>query len=169
MKTWRQIEASRERRLWITQVILPIVGFVTTVAMVKPDLYEKAKEKASEITEKIKTKIKQQTEREDSRLNTQGLLFVFAIFTCSFMDTYILKEVLDMFWIGMLVGIVLVIACGLVFVIHYLKKDVGVTVNEWVDIVYRMEGVGHNRDASIVITTNEGTEHEDIDTIYLKK
>ena len=59
MKTWRQIEASRERRLWITQVILPIVGFVTTVAMVKPDLYEKAKEKASEITEKIKTKIKQ--------------------------------------------------------------------------------------------------------------
>ena len=74
-----------------------------------------------------------------------------------------------MFWIGMLVGIILVIACGLVFVIHYLKKDVGVTVNEWVDIVYRMEGVGHNRDASIVITTNEGTEHEDIDTIYLKK
>lgn len=59
MKTWRQIEASRERRLWITQVILPIVGFVTTVAMVKPDIVEKAKEKASEITEKIKTKIKQ--------------------------------------------------------------------------------------------------------------
>lgn len=58
MKTWKQLEASRERRLWITQVILPIVGFVTTVAMIKPDLYEKAKEKASEIKEAIKTKIK---------------------------------------------------------------------------------------------------------------
>lgn len=58
MKTWRQIEASRERRLWITQVILPIVGFVTTVAMVKPDIVEKAKEKASEFKGKIKAQFK---------------------------------------------------------------------------------------------------------------
>ena len=57
-KTWKQIEASRERRLWITQVIIPIVGFVTTVAMIKPDIVEKAKEKASEITEKIKVQFK---------------------------------------------------------------------------------------------------------------
>lgn len=31
-KTYKQIEASRNRRLWITQVILPVAGFVVTVA-----------------------------------------------------------------------------------------------------------------------------------------
>lgn len=56
--TWKQLETSRERRLWLTQVIMPTIGFVTTLAIVRPDLVESAKMKAKEYTEKIKTKFK---------------------------------------------------------------------------------------------------------------
>ena len=56
--TWKQLEAKRERRLWLTQVIMPAVGFVTTVAVMRPDLVEKAKTKAKECTDKVKAKIK---------------------------------------------------------------------------------------------------------------
>lgn len=56
--TWKQLEARRERRLWLTQVIMPAVGFVTTVAVMRPDLVEKAKTKAKECTDKVKAKIK---------------------------------------------------------------------------------------------------------------
>ena len=56
--TWKQLEARRERRLWLTQVIMPAVGFVTTVAVMRPDLVEKAKTNAKECTDKIKTKLK---------------------------------------------------------------------------------------------------------------
>lgn len=56
--TWKQLEAKRERRLWLTQVIMPAVGFVTTLAFMRPDLVENAKAKAKECTDKIKTKFK---------------------------------------------------------------------------------------------------------------
>lgn len=56
--TWKQLEARRERRLWLTQVIMPAVGFVTTVAVMRPDLVEKTKTKAKECTDKVKAKIK---------------------------------------------------------------------------------------------------------------
>ena len=56
--TWKQLEAKRERRLWLTQVIMPAVGFVTTLAFMRPDLVENAKTKAKECTDKIKTKFK---------------------------------------------------------------------------------------------------------------
>ena len=56
--TWKQLEARRERRLWLTQVIMPAVGFVTTVAVMRPDLVEKAKTKAKECADKVKAKIK---------------------------------------------------------------------------------------------------------------
>ena len=56
--TWKQLEAKRERRLWLTQVIMPTIGFVATVAFARPDLVESAKMKAKEHTDKIKTKFK---------------------------------------------------------------------------------------------------------------
>ena len=56
--TWKQLEARREHRLWLTQVIMPAVGFVATVAVMRPDLAEKAKVKAKECADKIKTKLK---------------------------------------------------------------------------------------------------------------
>lgn len=56
--TWKQLEANRERRLWLTQVIMPTIGFVTTLAVMRPDLVENAKLKAKEYTDKIKTKFK---------------------------------------------------------------------------------------------------------------
>lgn len=57
--TWKQLEATRERRLWLTQVIMPTIGFLTTVAVMRPDLVENAKVKAKECADKIKAKIKQ--------------------------------------------------------------------------------------------------------------
>lgn len=53
--TWRQIEASREVRLWISQIIVPTVLSVATVAAI-PEVRQSIKAKASEIKEKIKTR-----------------------------------------------------------------------------------------------------------------
>ena len=53
--TFRQIEASREIRLWITQIIVP-AGLVTAVVMTNPELKEAVTTKCKEVTSKIKSK-----------------------------------------------------------------------------------------------------------------
>lgn len=50
--TRRQIEASREARLWITQVLIPAFG----VAMMIPEAREAVVAKAKEVKDKIKGK-----------------------------------------------------------------------------------------------------------------
>ena len=56
--TYKQIEASREIRLWITQVIVPTLAITTaTVAMV-PELREAATTKFEEVRGKIKFKFR---------------------------------------------------------------------------------------------------------------
>lgn len=55
--TYKQIEASREIRLWIGQVIVPAVTAVATVMYLNPDLRTKTVNKAKEIKYKIETKI----------------------------------------------------------------------------------------------------------------
>lgn len=55
--TRRQIDASRERRLWISQVIIPSLTLVTT-AMAIPEVRETVKAKANEIRFKIESRMK---------------------------------------------------------------------------------------------------------------
>ena len=55
--TYRQIEASREARLWITQVIVPTLMLATTVVMVNPDLKEAVMTKFEDVKGKIKRKL----------------------------------------------------------------------------------------------------------------
>ena len=55
--TYKQIDASREARLWITQVIVPTVMTVG-MAMSIPEFREAVKTKTSEIKEKIRTRTK---------------------------------------------------------------------------------------------------------------
>lgn len=43
--TWKQIEASREARLWITQVVVPLVG----IAAMVPEIRQAAIAKVQEI------------------------------------------------------------------------------------------------------------------------
>lgn len=50
--TRRQIDASREARLWITQVIIPAFG----VAMMIPEAREAVVAKAKEVKDKIMSK-----------------------------------------------------------------------------------------------------------------
>ena len=50
--TYKQIEASREARLWITQVIIPAIG----VAMLIPEAREAVVAKAKEVKDKIMSK-----------------------------------------------------------------------------------------------------------------
>ncbi len=38
---YKQIETSREVRLWATQIILPAVGMATAILIAKPELSEK--------------------------------------------------------------------------------------------------------------------------------
>lgn len=53
--TYKQIEASRELRLWIGQVIVPAVS-VTAVVLANPDVRNAAKEKLNSIKQKIQSK-----------------------------------------------------------------------------------------------------------------
>ena len=51
--TYKQIEASRELRLWITQIVVPVVG----IAMLFPECREVVAAKAKEVGNKIKLKL----------------------------------------------------------------------------------------------------------------
>lgn len=51
--TYKQIEASREVRLWITQVIVPAVA----IALMVPESREAIVAKAREVKDRIKYKI----------------------------------------------------------------------------------------------------------------
>ena len=55
--TYKQIEASREIRLWITQIIVPAAMTVGGL-MLMPGVREPVVAKASEIKNKIRTKFR---------------------------------------------------------------------------------------------------------------
>jgi len=55
--TWKQIEASREARLWISQVVIPAVTTVG-LAMTVPEVRHAVVTKAKSVKESIKHKIK---------------------------------------------------------------------------------------------------------------
>jgi hypothetical protein len=56
--TYKQIETSREIRLWITQVIVPALTVTTAVVTMVPELREAAVTKFNEAKNKIKYKLK---------------------------------------------------------------------------------------------------------------
>lgn len=53
MMSRRQIEASREARLWITQVLLPVVGITMLIPEARNAVVAKVKEVKDKITSKI--------------------------------------------------------------------------------------------------------------------
>jgi hypothetical protein len=53
MMSRRQIEASRETRLWITQVLLPVVGITMLIPEARNAVVAKVKEVKDKITSKI--------------------------------------------------------------------------------------------------------------------
>ena len=50
--TYKQIETSREIRLWVTQIAAPLV----TAAVLIPEVREAAVKKVKEVSEKVKEK-----------------------------------------------------------------------------------------------------------------
>ena len=56
--TYRQIEASREARLWITEVIMPAVLFGATLYAAIPEVRETVNTKVKAVKEQIKSKTK---------------------------------------------------------------------------------------------------------------
>ena len=52
--TYKQIEASRETRLWLSQIVLPIVG----VVMMVPEAREAVVAKVKEVKKNIETTFK---------------------------------------------------------------------------------------------------------------
>lgn len=52
--TRKQIEASREARLWFVQVVMPIAG-VVALCMGNPEIKEKAQDVANKTINKVKT------------------------------------------------------------------------------------------------------------------
>ena len=55
-KSWKQIENSRNNRLWITEVILPIVGMVTILQVSGFDIIGKTTSKVTQVFNKAKQK-----------------------------------------------------------------------------------------------------------------
>lgn len=55
--TYKQIEASREVRLWIGQVIVPAIG-VAAVAMSNSEVRKAVGKKADDVKQFVKTKFK---------------------------------------------------------------------------------------------------------------
>ena len=55
--TRRQIDASRERRLWISQIIIPTLTLVVTTMSI-PEVRNLVKAKATEAKEKIENRMK---------------------------------------------------------------------------------------------------------------
>ena len=55
--TYKQIETSREIRLWITQVILPAVGIGTVLVTTVPEFREAVVTKAKNVKDKIDAKL----------------------------------------------------------------------------------------------------------------
>ncbi len=56
--TYKQIETSREVRLWITQVIVPAVVTVTTVVATVPEVREAVVTKFEELKRKVSLKLR---------------------------------------------------------------------------------------------------------------
>lgn len=55
--TYKQIEASREARLWITQVIIPTLAMAAATVTMVPELREAAVTKFKDVKNKIKYKL----------------------------------------------------------------------------------------------------------------
>lgn len=55
--TYKQLEASREARLWLGQIIIPTVTGVVAL-MTVPEVREAVAAKATEVKERIKAKTK---------------------------------------------------------------------------------------------------------------
>lgn len=56
--TWKQIEASREVRLWVTQIIVPVLGMATAVVVAVPEAREAAVAKFAETKNWLKYKFR---------------------------------------------------------------------------------------------------------------
>lgn len=56
--TYKQIETSREVRLWITQVIVPTLGMATAMITMVPEFRKAAVDKFNNVKSKIKYKLK---------------------------------------------------------------------------------------------------------------
>jgi len=55
---YKQVEASGEARLWLTQVIVPTLALAATVVMVDPELKETVVTKFGEVKSKIKNTLR---------------------------------------------------------------------------------------------------------------
>ena len=58
--THKQIEASREARLWLGQIIVPTVTIVATVAASNPEIRHAVATKAKSVAKSIKSKFKKE-------------------------------------------------------------------------------------------------------------
>lgn len=58
--TWKQIESSREVRMWIKDIVLPAATTFVVLCCAFPEFKKGAKAKASTVRDKIKSKFKKE-------------------------------------------------------------------------------------------------------------
>lgn len=60
--TWKQIETSREVRLWVKEIAIPVVATFAAACYAFPEFRKAVKTKASNMADKIKSKFKKEEE-----------------------------------------------------------------------------------------------------------
>ena len=58
--TWKQIETSREVRMWMKDLVLPAATTFVVLCCAFPDFKNAVKTKASDVKDKIKSKFKKE-------------------------------------------------------------------------------------------------------------
>lgn len=65
--TYKHIEASRNIRLWLVQVVVPVATLTATTLIALPDTRRSISNKAVQIKNTIKNKFKKKSDKSDNR------------------------------------------------------------------------------------------------------
>lgn len=82
--TRKQIEAARERRLWLTQIVVPVTS-TAVAALSIPEVRQTIAAKALRVKAEAQEKISQKVRGNDS-VATLGLSFCYANFASPYME-----------------------------------------------------------------------------------
>lgn len=77
--TYKQIEATREVRLWITQIAVPIVTVAIASGIAIPEVRQAVTTQCSKIGKAISNKLKKKEKKEKEKVNNQDDYSVFHV------------------------------------------------------------------------------------------
>lgn len=74
--TYKQIETSREARLWLTQVIVPVASIAITAFVAFPELGEAVKSKCKKVKNKLSIKKKSKKRKVNFERESENMVWI---------------------------------------------------------------------------------------------